>query len=512
MFWRGIDPDHPLHDKVDEEGRDAIRWIYGEADRILGRTLDMLGPKDKLIVLSDHGFSSFRRGVNLNRWLVQEGLMTLKSGQPTADSLLSNVDWPRTKAYAIGLNSLFLNIKGRESLGIVRPEEVATLKREIRERLEGLKDPRNGASVVAEVHDASVIYGPSRSPSMPDLVVGYNEGYRASWSTALGGVPQALIEDNVKKWSGDHLIQPSLVPGVLFTSFKPERDIVSIADMPLLIRDLLGLTGQSDSDRTAPSRGWFDIASPVLSWIENHLLFWLPSFLRIILWGLVASFSSMAIYRWVSNQKRIGELKSQVLDAREQLNAFDGEFSKLWPLLGRNLSIAGRQLGLTFIPAMTASLPVIFILIWMSNVYDALPPPVGEKIRIEAMADATHQLPPMRWSGGYAEETGEEGVWQIAWPSNQQPMRLIDSDGMTLVQLPGAAPVSTIHQKRWWNRLFGNPSGYLPGPGDVDAVEIGLPSEEFQPFGPGWLRNWISLFFGVIVIGSLTLKFAWRLH
>jgi len=512
MFWRGIDPEHPLHDKVDEEGRNAIRWIYGEADRILGRTLDMLGPNDKLIVLSDHGFSSFRRGVNLNRWLVEEGFMTLKPGQPTADSLLSNVDWPRTKAYAIGLNSLFLNIKGRESLGIVRPEEVETLKLAIKAKLEGLNDPRNGTSVVVEVHDASVIYGPPRHQAMPDLVVGYNEGYRASWSTALGGVPAALIEDNVKKWSGDHLIQPALVPGVLFTSFKPARNIVSIADMPLLIKDALGLTGQSDSERTAPSRGWFDIASPVLSWIEDHLFFWLPGILRIILWGLVASFGSMAMYKWISNQKRIGELKSQILEARGKLNAFDGELSKLWPLLGHNLSLAGRQLGLTFIPAMTASLPVIFILVWMSNIHDALPPPVGEKIRVEAIADATHQLPPMRWEGGHAEESGEEGVWQIAWPSDAQPMRLVDSDGMKLLQLPGEAPVSTVHQKRWWNVLAGNPSGYLPNPGDVDTVMIGLPGDEFQHIGPWWLRSWIALFFGVIMITSLGLKFAWRLH
>jgi hypothetical protein len=220
----------------------------------------------------------------------------------------------------------------------------------------------------------------------------------------------------------------------------------------------------------------------------------------------------MAMYKWISNQKRIGELKSQILEARGKLNAFDGELSKLWPLLGHNLSLAGRQLGLTFIPAMTASLPVIFILVWMSNIHDALPPPVGEKIRVEAIADATHQLPPMRWEGGHAEESGEEGVWQIAWPSDAQPMRLVDSDGMKLLQLPGEAPVSTVHQKRWWNVLAGNPSGYLPNPGDVDTVMIGLPGDEFQHIGPWWLRSWIALFFGVIMITSLGLKFAWRLH
>ena len=513
MFWRGIDPDHPLHDTVDEQGRNAIRWIYGEADRILGRTLDMLGPNDRLIVLSDHGFSGFRRGVNLNRWLVQEGYMTLKPGQPTAESLLSNVDWTRTRAYALGLNSLFLNVKGRESLGIVRPEELDALKLDIKTRLEQLKDSqKNDASVVAELHDASAIYGRSRHAATPDMVVGYTDGYRASWSTALGGVPQELIVDNDKKWSGDHLIQPALVPGILFTSFKTEPDVGSIADVPLLIKSTLNLTGHVDPALTAPSRGWLDAGSPVLSWIDDHLLSWLPSFLRIVLWALLASVGSMAIYKWTSNQVRIVELKSEVLDARNKLNEFDGDLADLWPLLWKNISSAGRQLGLTFVPAMIASLPVLLILVWMSNTYDALPPQAGERIRVEAVADATHQLPPMHWDGGDAEEVGGNGTWQIAWPSVERPMRLVDSDGITLVQLPGEALAGTIHQKRWWNVLVGNPGGYLPSPGDVDTVSIGLPSKEFQPFGPDWLRSWITLFFSVVVIMSLGLKRAWRLH
>ena len=512
MFWRGIDNEHPLHATVDERGRQAIRWIYGEADRILGRTLEKLRPKDRLIVLSDHGFSSFRRGVNLNRWLVEQGFMTLKPGQPTAESLLSNVDWPKTKAYAIGLNSLYLNTKGRESLGIVRAEEADSLKLAIKTRLETLKDPRNDAAVVVEVHDANVIYQGLHQPAMPDLVVGYNEGYRASWSTALGGVPKDVIEDNVKKWSGDHLIQPALVPGVLFTSFKPERDIVSIGEVPLLIHETLGLNGRADSRRTAPSKGVFDMAASALSWINTHLLFWLPSALRIALWGLIASIGSMSIYKWMSNQERIAEIKREVLNTRRQLNEFDGELGKLWPLLGRNLSLAGRQLGLTFIPAITASVPVVFIIMGLSSNYDALQPHLGEKIRIEAVPDATHQLPPLRWEGVGVEKVNEKGVWQITWPLDGKSIRLIDSDGIELLKLPGAAAVSSIHQKRWWNVLAGNPAGYLPSPGDVDTVSIGMRSEEFQPFGPSWLRSWITLFFGIVLIVSLSLKLVWRLH
>jgi predicted AlkP superfamily phosphohydrolase/phosphomutase len=512
MFWRGVDPSHPMHDTVDEEGKNAIRWIYGEADRILGRTLDAMGPDDRLIVLSDHGFNSFRRGVNLNRWLVEEGFMALKPGQPTADSLLSNVDWPRTRAYALGLNSLFLNRKGREDLGIVREEDVATLKQDIRERLLELRDPQDGTAAVATVADADELYQNSPHAAVPDLVVGYAEGYRASWQTALGGVPEALIEDNNKKWSGDHLIEPSFVPGVLFTSFTPETEVAWIGDVPKLVETTLGLDGVIPAERVVPSTGWLDLASPALSWIDGALSILLPSTLRIIFWGVLASLGSMLIYKWTSNQTRIAELKEQSVEIRKKLNTFDGEMAEMWPLLGRNLAVAGRHLGLTFVPAMVASIPVIIALVWMSNAFDTFFPAAGEKVVIEAVPDATHQIPPLRWEGGEAEAGDKPGSWTISWPAEQESMQLVDSDGIVLLTLPTEAPVPTVHQKRWWNSLIGNPAGYLPSPGDVDAVVLAMPREEFLPFGPWWLRSWISLFFAVVIIASLSLKFLWRLH
>ena len=381
MFWRGIDPSHPMHSTVDEQGKKAIHWIYGEADRILGRTLDAMRPEDRLIVLSDHGFNSFRRGVNLNRWLVEEGFMKLKPGEPTAESLLSNVDWPRTKAYAIGLNTLYLNRKDRESLGIVREEDVSALKQEIRERLLELTDPMDGTAAIAAVWDADELYNGSPHAAVPDLVVGYNEGFRASWNTALGGVPAALIEDNEKKWSGDHLIDPSLVPGVLFTSFPLEEDVGWIGDVPGLVEASINLDKAAPLEHIAPSTGWLDLATPVLSWIDKILSILLPSTIRIVLWGVLASFASMLIYKWTSNQSRISELKSQSLEIRKKLNAFDGELGELWPLLGRNLSVAGRQLGLTLVPALIASLPVIVVLIWMASAFEASFPKDGEKNR-----------------------------------------------------------------------------------------------------------------------------------
>jgi predicted AlkP superfamily phosphohydrolase/phosphomutase len=235
MFYRGLDELHPLHASAGPEARGAIEWIYREADRVLGETMRKMQPHDRLIVLSDHGFSSFRRSVHLNRWLVDNGYMVLKPGQPASESLFTNVDWTRTRAYAMGLNGIYLNLAGRERLGIVRSGQAEALKAELSERLTQFEDA--GTGVVKSLAVATEIYQGSEVGAAPDLVVGYAQGYRASWQTSLGGVPTALIEDNNKNWSGDHCVDPDLVPGVLFTSFPLDTDVSSIRALPGLIAE-----------------------------------------------------------------------------------------------------------------------------------------------------------------------------------------------------------------------------------------------------------------------------------
>jgi predicted AlkP superfamily phosphohydrolase/phosphomutase len=244
MFFRGIDSEHPLFNATGTAARGAIEWIYRESDRILGETMDRLTPDDRLIVLSDHGFSSFRRSVHLNRWLVEQGFMTLKAGQPQSDSLFTNVDWTRTRAYAIGLNGIYLNLADRERLGVVRADQAKSLKDDLSAKLRDFVDPETGASVVANVYLSEDIYQGSEAYDAPDLVIGYSEGYRASWQTALGGVPTPLLQDNDRKWSGDHCIDPVKVPGVLFTSFVPDAKVNSIADLPSLIQHSFSSSGK----------------------------------------------------------------------------------------------------------------------------------------------------------------------------------------------------------------------------------------------------------------------------
>ncbi|MDT8319636.1 MAG: alkaline phosphatase family protein [Xanthomonadales bacterium] len=231
MFYRGLDPEHPLYEETGPEARDAVHWIYREADRILGETMRRMGPDDRLIVLSDHGFAPFRRAVHLNRWLREKGLLTLRDGERESGIGFAAVDWSRSKAYAVGLNSIFINRAGREAQGIVDDKAAAAIKRRIMSELPAMTDPVSGLSVVREVYDGAVIYAGNANNDAPDLVVGYQPGFRASWQTTLGGVPAELLEDNRKKWSGDHCVAPDAVPGVLFTSFRPETPMLSIPDV-----------------------------------------------------------------------------------------------------------------------------------------------------------------------------------------------------------------------------------------------------------------------------------------
>lgn len=236
MFYRGLDERHPRYEDTAPEHRDAVEWIYREADRILGETMDRLGPDDRLIVISDHGFAPFRKAVHLNRWLVDNGYLVLEAGASESDLVFSRVDWSQSRAYALGLNGLFFNLAGREGQGIVEPEEVEALQAEIATGLEEWADPETGESVVRRVFDGEEAYrGPERGDA-PDLVIGYERGYRASWQTTLGAIPGSLIEPNRQKWSGDHCIDPALVPGVLFANFQPEVEIGSIRDVWQLTR------------------------------------------------------------------------------------------------------------------------------------------------------------------------------------------------------------------------------------------------------------------------------------
>ncbi len=288
MLWRNGDPkypDAPPHPAWDpaEGDRHAhdIEGYYENVDRRLGKVLDRVPEDTVVIVMSDHGFQPYTRKVNLNSWLRDEGYLVLKDGKRTGSFVAGDVDWSRTRAYAVGFNGLYINLKGREAEGIVDPAEVPALKAELTEKLEAWRDrvpvPDGYADfadvvgtepaeapeadtgeaadaagepaeridervVVRKVYDAAKVYSGDRAAEGPDLIVGYDVGYGGSDDTTLGEIPDGpLIEDNTSRWSGNHLMDPAVVPGVLFMNRKVDEGDHDLTDLTVSLLAWYGL-------------------------------------------------------------------------------------------------------------------------------------------------------------------------------------------------------------------------------------------------------------------------------
>ena len=234
LFWVTRDPDHPAYkaDFAEQYGR-VLPDMYREMDRLLGKALSALGPDDGLMVMSDHGFGSFRRSVQVNTWLVQNGYMSLKGSKEGSDTLFRDVDWSSTRAFALGFGSLYINVKGRERDGIVtRPDAYDALAAELIDKLQHLTDPATGRPAIQGVYRAKELYSGPQTERGPDLIIGFAQGHRASWQMAIGGAPAGdIFADNAKQWSGDHLVDPSLVPAIFLANFKVNRPEVCVEDI-----------------------------------------------------------------------------------------------------------------------------------------------------------------------------------------------------------------------------------------------------------------------------------------
>jgi predicted AlkP superfamily phosphohydrolase/phosphomutase len=243
MFWRYEDTSHPSHPATKPVGlEDPLLKTYRKADAFLGNLLDRMDPNTLLFVMSDHGFRSFRRCVNLNAWLHQNGYLHFRPGQERGD-WFRGVDWNATRAYAVGLGGLYINQKGREALGIVRKgEETETLKSEIISHLSSLKDPQTGKRAILDVVDTAKAYHGPYTESAPDLIIGYNAGFRNAWESTVGRTTETVFYDNVKKWSGDHCMLPDMVPGVLFSNRAVAEENPGIGDLAPTLLDAFGVT------------------------------------------------------------------------------------------------------------------------------------------------------------------------------------------------------------------------------------------------------------------------------
>jgi predicted AlkP superfamily phosphohydrolase/phosphomutase len=243
MFWRYLDEEHPARPKEIKEGlRNVIEDLYRRMDALVGRTMAKCqGDGELLMVISDHGFNTFRRGIDLNRWLEENGYLKVQDDRRLEEHL-AGVDWSQTRAFAIGLTGIFINIKDKYSQGIVAPgKEAEKLRDEIAERLGKLVDPANGSSAIKRIYQAPKFYlGPYKDHA-PDLIVGYQQGYRVSWEAAIGKTTREVFHDNTKAWSGDHCVDPSVVPGILFCNQPVNAERPRLLDIGPTILHMFGV-------------------------------------------------------------------------------------------------------------------------------------------------------------------------------------------------------------------------------------------------------------------------------
>jgi predicted AlkP superfamily phosphohydrolase/phosphomutase len=247
MFWRFVDPQHPSfdRDRAVELGA-QVDQHYARCDQLLGRILEYVDENTLLIVLSDHGFNSFRRGFQTNTWLWQNGLLALRNGKVPETAAIdapSHVDWSKTYAYAIGLGGIYLNLKGREAQGILESDsnDAERVRRAIQNGLSNLKDEENGTGAIRDVSRKEQIYSGPYVGDAPDLLVNFHPGYRASWEASLGGFSPNLFEDNTRHWSGDHIIDPEKVPGILLLNRNVTANHAHIVDLAPTILKYFGI-------------------------------------------------------------------------------------------------------------------------------------------------------------------------------------------------------------------------------------------------------------------------------
>jgi hypothetical protein len=253
--------------------------------------------------------------------------------------------------------------------------------------------------------------------------------------------------------------------------------------------------------------GMFDLANPIFDIIDSVLVNFLPGTLRLVFWACFAAFTSMALYWLLSSQKKIAIAADHVRQQRHQLSTYDGEFDGLPPLAIGLLKASFVHFGHILGPALGASLPVLFLLSWVSLAFGYIPPEQSETI--ELVVTPVDTAPVQAWQGSKMTEKGRQ---TFIWPEPSRSLVFVDNSGLEIVRLPFRHPVAILHKRQWWNLFFENPNGYIDENSTVEQIDFKLTPRHFLELGPDWARGWELVFFGSLILASLAIKFLFRIH
>lgn len=251
--------------------------------------------------------------------------------------------------------------------------------------------------------------------------------------------------------------------------------------------------------------GLLEMPGLLLGGVDALLPRAVPDALRVLAWGVLAGVAGMALYRLVSPQQRLADVRAELAAAQRALMDYDGDFSGLWPRLRRQFGLALRQLLLTLGPSLLAGLPVILMWTWMMQRFDHVPPQAGEPVpvRVEPVQ------PGLRWMPSSLQPDAEGRV-QLIWPAPGAAVQLQDEHGRELARIDATAPPLLL-QPGAGDWLFGRGQARLAAGGVLQAVQVELPPRRFLPVLPGWLAGWETLYIAATVAASLFFRWRWRL-
>jgi|SaaInl5LU_22_DNA_1037371.scaffolds.fasta_scaffold02090_4 hypothetical protein len=251
--------------------------------------------------------------------------------------------------------------------------------------------------------------------------------------------------------------------------------------------------------------GFFDLLSPVFTAIQTYALSWLPAWAIVSLYGLLSGILTMVIYTKVSNQDALSAGK---LESKESLTLMreldpDAEFDVVIATMRRAIGAPLKQAKNSLVPALWASLPLIFVMVWLDHTYGYHEPEAGSIVQAHI-----EPLVPLQEALGI--QRNEDDSYSLTWPETGQ-IDLVAQNGDNITSIPSTMRVPVLHKRQWWNILIANPAGYLEEDAPIEAIQLTLPATEIVSFGPGWLRSWLFFYFAILMSAAIAIKVKFKI-